>query len=120
MNVVKLYHRHYKILQSTCINCIIKGKTSFLFRVPSNLEWPKGFPRGKGVYDKNKTHWQNKIAEVKTRRLNAKAVLQWMYDNKRSSVNPEMVMSEMFSFNIYVGNLLSIDSIFKGKIKGVV
>lgn len=104
----KLYHRHFKTLLQTATNCIIKGKKYFTLSCPNALEWPEGFPKGVRVWDKTITNYANKQLPVIKRRLNCRAVLQWLYENGKSEYSPAMLLKEIQAVEMRVVGLLNI------------
>ena len=103
---MKLRHRHYRALQELSTNCIIAGRTFFFLNVPSDMEFPEGFPKGVRLLDGHSKYQINKQKSFR-RRLDSKKVLQWLYENGKSEYSPEMLRKEIHIVEMRVAGLMN-------------
>lgn len=105
--MVKLKAKQFRQLQTTCTDCIIQGKKTFILSCPNALQWPEGFPKGVRLSD-GYSEWQINKQEIVRRRLRASLVLNWLYEHEYSSYDYTMLLKQIQAVDMQVVGLLNI------------
>lgn len=100
----RLYHRHFQQLLQIATETFLLGKTGFYYIVPIGVVWPEGFPKGNRT---RQGETEQQLYSREKRRLSTKKVLNWLYENGRSSYDYNMLLKESQAVHMRIVGLMN-------------